>query len=67
MQFVTSQSPREEFTMEESLATHAEHSSDETLNERSFLYAKERENVLLLILTGSNALHADMTSVSGLA
>jgi len=67
VQFATSQSPREEFTMEESLATHAEHSSEETLNERSFLYAKEKENAASLILTGSNALHADMTSVSGLA
>ena len=67
MQFATSQFPKEEFTMEVSLATHVEHSSDETPNERSFLYAKERKNVASLILTGSNALHADMTSVSGLA
>ena len=63
MQFATSQSPKEEFTMEESLATHAEHSSDQTLNERIFLYAKERKNVASLVLTGSNVLHADMTSV----
>ena len=63
MQFATNQSPKEEFTMEESLATHAEHSSDQTLNERSFLYAKERKNVASLVLTGSNVLHADMTSV----
>ena len=45
MLFATSRSPREEFTMEESLATPVEHSSEETLSERSFLYAKEREDV----------------------
>ena len=53
--------------MEECLATPAEHSSDETLNERSFLYAKERENAASLILTGSSVPPVDMTSVSGLA
>ena len=66
MQFATSQSHREEFTMEESPVTPVVHSSDETPNVKSFQYAKEKDNAASLTWIGSSALVADTINASGM-